>query len=526
MRCIANTLSNRTSTTTGPTSFSAWTGCWTILRRSFPRRFARWPADGGCFPSDAGPWREGIPLEALGAARQVFPADLRRDVDLFLHGRGGGDSRGHATRRVVDTSGSLLSFTGRARAHGAGRGRLRRARAPRSHTPVASAGAMVPVRRRLHPRHQAHGGARPAPGHRRVAAPRQRGVVPHPGGRRVFDALPGGRGDRLARLCAPPPGRALRPRARGRSARAHLGLLAPAAVLHSRGRHLWTVVLRVRNAGDRAVRRYGVALCAHQREPAAHHAAALGGEQRQGHRPVGPPGSGEPVWPERVPCPVDHGHAPVDLRWLFPDNHETSSTEAGMIGDNRLGIHEPISRRDFLNGALLAGAGLLLHGEGPPTSPADGFNGYGGIGDYRHSNGNTWDVLSAGHGMRDGAFEQRIADAIDTGEMYDLVAVGGGISGLAAAIFFQKYKSGGCLVIDDHPIFGGEAKRNEFLVDGQRLTAHQGSAIFLVPGKGGYTDRFYEMIGMDRSAFAYQTWRGPSPEMPLPHSPYETPREF
>jgi len=159
-------------------------------------------------------------------------------------------------------------------------------------------------------------------------------------------------------------------------------------------------------------------------------------------------------------------------------------------------------------------------------SPADAFNGYGGIGDYRHSNGNTWDVLTAGHTLRDGAFEQRIAAAIDTGEMYDLVAVGGGISGLAAAIFFQKYKGGRCLVIDNHPIFGGEAKRNEFLVDGQRLTAHQGSAIFLVPGKGGYTDRFYELIGMDRSAFAYQTWRGPSPEMPLAHSPYQTPQNY
>ncbi len=189
-------------------------------------------------------------------------------------------------------------------------------------------------------------------------------------------------------------------------------------------------------------------------------------------------------------------------------------------------MDEPISRRDFLNGALLAGAGLLLYRQAPTISPADAFNGSGGIGDYSRSNGNTWDVLSAGHALRDGAFEQRVAAAIDTGEMYDLVAVGGGISGLAAAIFFQKYKGGSCLVIDDHPIFGGEAKRNEFLVDGQRLTAHQASAIFLVPQKGGYTDRFYEMIGMDRSAFNYQTWRGPSPEMPLAHSPYETPRNY
>jgi len=199
---------------------------------------------------------------------------------------------------------------------------------------------------------------------------------------------------------------------------------------------------------------------------------------------------------------------------------------AGDNGTVGRGLREPISRRDFLDGILLTGAGLLVPGRAPTISPADAFNGYGGVGDYRHSNGNTWDVLSAGHALRDGSFEQRVAGAIDTGEMYDLVAVGGGISGLAAAIFFQKSKSGRCLVIDNHPIFGGEAKRNEFLVDGQRLTAHQGSAIFLVPGKGGYTDRFYEMIGMDRSSFAYQTWGGPSPELQLSHSPYDTPRNY
>jgi spermidine dehydrogenase len=185
-------------------------------------------------------------------------------------------------------------------------------------------------------------------------------------------------------------------------------------------------------------------------------------------------------------------------------------------------MNEPISRRDFLNGALLAGAGLYLNGRAPVISPADAFNGYGGVGDYRHSNGNTWEVLSAGHAMRDGAFEKRVAGAVDTHEMYDLVCVGGGLSGLAGAVFFQKNRGGRCLVIDNHPIFGGEAKRNEFRVNGQSLIAHQGSAIFLVPGKGGYTNRFYEMIGMDRSTFDYQTWRGPSAEMPLAQSPYDT----
>jgi len=191
-------------------------------------------------------------------------------------------------------------------------------------------------------------------------------------------------------------------------------------------------------------------------------------------------------------------------------------------------MNEPISRRDFLNGALLAGAGLYLNGRAPVISPADAFNGYGGVGDYRHSNGNTWEVLSAGHAMRDGAFEKRVATATDTREMYDLVCVGGGLSGLAAAVFFQKDKGGSCLVIDNHPIFGGEAKRNEFRVKGQSLIAHQGSAIFLVPGKGGYTDRFYQMIGMDRSTFNYQTWRGPTPEMPLAQSPYDigSPKQY
>src|SRR5688500_6440783 len=64
--------------------------------------------------------------------------------------------------------------------------------------------------------------------------------------------------------------------------------------------------------------------------------------------------------------------------------------------DDRLGLHEPISRRDFLNGTLVAGAGLLLHGQAPAAPPpGDDWNGYGGVGDYRRSNGNTWEVMTA-----------------------------------------------------------------------------------------------------------------------------------
>jgi spermidine dehydrogenase len=204
-----------------------------------------------------------------------------------------------------------------------------------------------------------------------------------------------------------------------------------------------------------------------------------------------------------------------------------ASNDSPRRQDDRIGMNEPISRRDFVNGTLVAGAGLLWRGQLPNvTSPADAWNGYGGIGDYRRSNGNTWEVMTAAHAMRDGVFERSVASAIDTGETYDLVSVGGGLSGLAAAVFFQKNKGGRCLVLDNHPIFGGEAKRNEFLVDGETVVAHQGSAIFLVPQKGGYTDRAYELIGMDRSSFEYQRWGGRSPEMALNKSPYDEPKNY
>src|SRR5881392_4364827 len=191
-------------------------------------------------------------------------------------------------------------------------------------------------------------------------------------------------------------------------------------------------------------------------------------------------------------------------------------------------MNEAITRRDFLNGTLLAGAGLVLGRsiQAPAISPADAWDGYGGVGDYARAHGNMYDVMTTAHRMRYGDFERKIGGATDTGEIYDLACVGGGLSGLAAAVFFQKRRTGTCVVLDNHAIFGGEAKRNEFSVDGQTVVAHQGSAIFLVPEKGGYTDAFYNLIGMDRSAFPYQAWHGPSAEMPLGQSPYDEPRNY
>ena len=200
---------------------------------------------------------------------------------------------------------------------------------------------------------------------------------------------------------------------------------------------------------------------------------------------------------------------------------DSQNDRSHRAGDERLGMNESISRRDFINGSLAAGAGLWLGGRMPmPDISADEWTGYGGVGDYARSNGNTYDVMSVAHAMRDGRFEKATARATDTGEMYDLAVVGGGISGLAAAVFFQKRAGGRCLVLDNHPIFGGEAKRNEFDVDGRRVVAHQASAMFPVPKQGGYVASFYEMIGMDRSHFDYEQWSGPQPEMPLGQTPY------
>src|SRR5439155_26715196 len=62
-------------------------------------------------------------------------------------------------------------------------------------------------------------------------------------------------------------------------------------------------------------------------------------------------------------------------------------------------------------------------------------------------------------------------------EAYDLVVVGGGISGLAAAFFYRRAAgpSARILILDNHDDFGGHAKRNEFTHDGRLLIGYGGS---------------------------------------------------
>ncbi|HUJ22923.1 MAG TPA: NAD(P)-binding protein [Bryobacteraceae bacterium] len=200
----------------------------------------------------------------------------------------------------------------------------------------------------------------------------------------------------------------------------------------------------------------------------------------------------------------------------------SSSSPLDQTYHRSLGMHERISRRDYLNSTLLASGSLLLGSVCPMDLMAQNdWDGYGGVGDYSSSNGNTFEVMTEAHKIRDRVYEPLPAGIKDAGELYDCVIVGGGISGLAAALFFKRqYPKRTCLVLENHGIFGGEARRNEFLVEGQRLIAHQGSAMIFPPLAGTFLEDFYNSIGINQWPFPYQAWSGNDPEIPLGRTPY------
>lgn len=197
-------------------------------------------------------------------------------------------------------------------------------------------------------------------------------------------------------------------------------------------------------------------------------------------------------------------------------------------------MDQPVTRRDFLGSTLLASGAQLLdpfspahffaqHPEQSLPGAAEDWNGYGGVGEYAKSNGNTWEVLSVGHRLRDSQTSSDGKPVHDTGELYDCVVVGGGISGLSAALFFvrQAGPQARVLVLDNHPIFGGEAKQNDFEVDGQHLTAHQGSAIYFVQYPRSFLAEFYDSIGLRQPRLQYQKWAGEGPAMSIGRTPYD-----
>jgi spermidine dehydrogenase len=146
--------------------------------------------------------------------------------------------------------------------------------------------------------------------------------------------------------------------------------------------------------------------------------------------------------------------------------------------------------------------------------------GPGGVGDYADSHGNTPDVIRAAHEIRAGRFDAPPADARDTGEHYGLIIVGGGIAGLSAAHHFRRLRpSGRALLLDNHPMFGGEAKRNEMDVDGVRLVAPQGSNDFGILPETGDPDDYFTSLGIPRR-FEYAEPAGVAAGMSIPLDHY------
>jgi len=165
-----------------------------------------------------------------------------------------------------------------------------------------------------------------------------------------------------------------------------------------------------------------------------------------------------------------------------------------------------INRRDFINGfALSIAAGSSLS---PLEILANQKNGLNTI--------HYPPALMGMRGSNPGSFE--VAHALawggakfnnpkyQTDDDYDLVVVGGGISGLSAAYFFQQRYGNDAkiLILDNHDDFGGHARRNEFNVDGEELICYGGSQSIDTPSGYSsaskqllqdldiYTDRFYE----------------------------------
>ena len=181
--------------------------------------------------------------------------------------------------------------------------------------------------------------------------------------------------------------------------------------------------------------------------------------------------------------------------------------------DRELGMGREIARRDFLNGvamgisgALVAGAiepeGLLAAGaldEFAPEKAADYYPpAKTGI------RGNHDGSFTFAHMLRDGEKWDELGTAAKTGESYDLVVVGGGISGLAAAYFYRKSagKDARILILDNHDDFGGHAKRNEFQAGGRMLLSYGGTQSIESPGKySAVAKGLIEEIGVKTEKF-------------------------
>jgi spermidine dehydrogenase len=167
--------------------------------------------------------------------------------------------------------------------------------------------------------------------------------------------------------------------------------------------------------------------------------------------------------------------------------------------DDYLGMDRPITRRDMLNGL----AGLAVTSLMPPlswaeqareTKPKDLIDATYYPPQLRGLRGNHEGSFEVSHqlarkGQTDWGPVQSGADFI-----YDLVVVGGGISGLSAAYFYRKkHPNAQILILENHDDFGGHAKRNEFEVNGRTLIGYGGAQTMQEPS--GYSRIVKDLLG-------------------------------
>jgi spermidine dehydrogenase len=180
--------------------------------------------------------------------------------------------------------------------------------------------------------------------------------------------------------------------------------------------------------------------------------------------------------------------------------------------DRELGMECKITRRDFLDGVALAVGGAVVASAVPCMF---GLSGQSAAAEKNPTyyppaltglRGNHEGSYPVAHSLRDHTFWDSAAQPESTGENYDLIVVGGGISGLAAAYFYRKHAGPNAriLILDNHDDFGGHAKRNEFQADGRLLLTYGGTqsidtpsgyskvAMGLIADLGIDTQRFYK----------------------------------
>jgi spermidine dehydrogenase len=151
------------------------------------------------------------------------------------------------------------------------------------------------------------------------------------------------------------------------------------------------------------------------------------------------------------------------------------------IRDRKLGMGRRITRRDFLNGVAVGigalGSAKLPFAKGQTTASAGHPTDVSyppALTGIRGSQPGAFDVA---HALRDGIFWESAGTPFDTSESYDLIVVGGGISGLAAAYFYRKQAGSKArvLILDNHDDFGGHARRNEFQAGNRLLLSNGGT---------------------------------------------------